>query len=101
VVLTPRTVLASAAVIDEITGDDGSVVLLPGAHGDRVLRLSVMAARARALCSPSMSLGDLSGRLAQEYGEPPDGDRVAATIAIVEGLIEGGVLVVDSDPPAG
>lgn len=80
--------LISVPPVDLLEVGDGLLVL----YERTVIRLTDLGRAAMELCSAPMTETDLAEALSLRFGDPPDGDLRAATRAVVDELLAGGVL---------
>lgn len=79
--------------VEDWVEEDGEAAVLVG---EKVLVLSALATALLRHLHPDRAteLTDLAASLAREFGEPPDGSRVDATLRAVEQLADLGLISV-------
>jgi len=87
-------VVRTTRVLDELVTDDGAVLLVSIADGHRVLRVSPLAQAVRELARDGMALTDIEREVALRFGRPPTSSVEEAMVAVVESLVEQGVVTV-------
>jgi hypothetical protein len=97
-VLGPDTVLGQGNLLDTYSTDDGTVVLVAGAAGHRVVRLSPLGHAVHSAVGPGRTLAELEVELVSRLGEPPAGDLSDLVRSAVLSLVEEGVIVADQMP---
>lgn len=85
---TDREAVVLVPPVDTLEVDDGLLVL----YERTVVRLTVLGRAVIDLCSRPTTEAALAAGLVREFGDPPDGDLLAATRTVVEELLAGGVL---------
>ena len=93
VVLQPYTPLLRGAVIDELVTDDGTVVLVGGTAGGKVVRLSPLGHEILAAVANGLTLAELESEMRSRLGEPPGGDLSALVREAVLALLGTTVIV--------
>lgn len=87
------TELRPGHVVDEVSTDDGTVVMVGLGPSFHVIRLSALGAEALRLVSPVTTLGRLALQLRESLGEPPSGDLMELVRAAVVELCQQDVIV--------
>jgi hypothetical protein len=67
-------------VLDELVGDDGSVVLVAVPGGHRVVRLSTLGQAVRELATGGVPFEKLVAGLVDRFGSPPGPDDAVETV---------------------
>ncbi|GAB3880203.1 hypothetical protein [Terrabacter terrigena] len=88
------TRLCRGDVVDELSTDDGTVVLV-GRRSSVVVRLSPLGREILAVVEEGLTLAALESELRSRLGEPQAGDAAALVRAAVVALLEHAVIVVD------
>lgn len=95
-VLTPHTLLRSGDVLDTYSTDDGTVVLVAGTSGHRVVRLSPLGHAVRSAVGTGRTLAEPRGRAwcpgsgPRRPEECPSLVRSAVLALVDEGVIAAG-----------
>lgn len=90
----PSTVVRTVSVVDELTREKGTIVLVESGSDHRVVQLSPLAATVRELCRNGLSLDELATGLRAAFGEPPELDLATAVAQVVEELRDEGLVEV-------
>ena len=93
-VLGPLTRLRRGPVVDELSTDEGTVVLVGRDVGSQVVRLSPLGREILAAVGPGPTLTELESVLRSRLGEPGVGDLPALVRSAVLALHEAGVIAV-------
>ncbi|MGO4363016.1 PqqD family protein [Terrabacter sp. 2TAF16] len=82
--------------LDELIGEDGSVVLIPVNGAYRVVRLSTLGQAVRELTAGGTSIEQLASGLVARFGTPPErADSRDAVRAVLASLESEGVVRLD------
>jgi len=82
---------------DELVGDDGAALVMVG---NRITHVEQIGVCVLALADEWISEEEIAEQLVERFGEAPD-DALANTREYCASLIEGGLLEVRVDAPAG
>jgi hypothetical protein len=93
--LGPAARLRRGEVVDQLSTDDGTVVLVGRASGGVVVRLSPLGHEILAAVGAGCTVPELESELRSRLGEPDDGDLPSLVRSGVEALLEHAVIVVD------
>jgi hypothetical protein len=96
--LAQHTVLRPGDVLDAYSTDDGTVVLVAGASGHRVVRLSPLGEAVRTLVSPGRTVLELEVELRSRLGHPASGNLSHLVMTAVLALVDEGVIVAGQGP---
>jgi hypothetical protein len=91
--LNEETVLRPGHVVDEISTEEGTVVMVGLGPSFHVIRLSALGAEVLRLVSPTTTLGRLAQQLRENLGEPPSGNLMELVRAAVLELCQQDVIV--------
>jgi len=97
-VITPLTILRVGDVLDTYSADEGTVVLVRGTTGHRVVRMSPLGEAVRAAIGPGRTLAELEVELVSRLGEPPAGGLSYLVRSAVLALVDEGVIVAGQGP---
>lgn len=97
-VLTPHTLLRSGDVLDTYSTDDGTVVLVAGTSGHRVVRLSPLGHAVRSAVGTGRTLAELEVELVSRLGAPPAGGVSELVRSAVLALVDEDVIVAGQGP---
>ena len=97
-VLEPDTVLSRGDVLDAYSTDDGTVILVAGTSGHRVVRLSTLGRTVHAAVGSGRTLRQLEVELVSRLGDPPAGSLSDLVRSAVLSLIDEGVIVAGQVP---
>lgn len=98
VTLTADTLLRQGDLLDAYATDDGTVVLVGGVTGHRVVRLSPLGLAVQDAIGPGATLGELEVELRHRLGEPPVGDLSQLVRSAVLALMDERVIVAGQVP---
>lgn len=93
VVLEPHTVLRRGDLLDVYSTDDGTVLLVAGTSGHRVVRLSSLGRTVHSAIGSGLTLRQLEVELVSRLGHPPAGDLSYLVRSALLSLIDEGVVV--------
>ena len=82
-------------VVDELTAEDGAVVLLAGAAGHLLVRLSVLGQVIRELAADGITTSRLAEEVELRIGPPPQGDVAELVAAAVAELERDGLVTIE------
>ena len=97
-VLGPDTVLGLGDLLDTYSTDDGTVVLVAGTSGHRVVRLSPLGRAVQWAVGSGRTLAELEVELVSRLGQPPTGDLSHLVLSAVLSLVDEGVIVAGQVP---
>ena len=97
-VLGRDTVLGLGDVLDTYSTDDGTVVLVAGTSGHRVVRLSPLGRAVQWAVGSGLTLAELEVELVSRLGKPPTGDLSQLVRSAVLSLVDEGVIVAGQVP---
>jgi len=96
--VTAFMLLRPGEVLDTYSTVDGTVVLITGTTGHRVVRLSPLGDAVRAAIGPGRSLAELEVELVSRLGEPPVGQLSDLVRSAVLALLDEEVIVAGQGP---
>jgi hypothetical protein len=96
--LTPHTVLRPGDVLDTYSTADGTVVIVGGTAGHRVVRLSPLGEAVRTAVGPGRTVPELEAELRSQLGDPASGNLPRLVMTAVLSLVEEGVIVAGQGP---
>ncbi len=94
-VLSPLTRLRPGKLVDELSTDDGTVVMVVRGTGGVVVRLSPLGREILDAVAATPTLDELVSEMLSRLGEPTVGDVASLVRDAVETLLETAVVVVD------
>jgi hypothetical protein len=93
--LTPLARLRPGELLDELSTEEGTVVLVGRGEVSMVVRLSPLGQVVLAAVRPGLTLVELESEVRSRLGEPEAGDASSLVRAAVMALLETAVLAVD------
>ena len=96
--VTPSTMLRSGDLVDTYSTVEGTVVLVAGPTGHRVVRLSPLGDAVRAAIGPGRTLAELEVELVSRLGEPPAGSLSELVRSAVLALVDESVIIAGQAP---
>ncbi|MEW1954972.1 hypothetical protein [Terrabacter sp. NPDC080008] len=99
--LREDTELRTGRVVDQVSTEQGTVVMVGLGPSFHVVRLSPLGAEVLRLVTPGTTLARLARELRESLGEPPSGDLVELVRAAVLDLARQRVIVAGQRPKRG
>lgn len=96
--VTSSTLLRSGDLLDTYSTAVGTVVLVAGPTGHRVVRLSPLGDAVRAAIGPGRTLAELEVELVSRLGDPPAGGVSELVRSAVLALVDERVIVAGQGP---